>query len=217
MIKISFLILGLFVFTGILLSQQSKLSAGVNDISAFIASGYFKEISLSNNDLALVDSIYLQALRSNDYDYSETLLALCFASIPYREVPIQIPLLNLIINYPLTSAPDSVYQLKNENLPKNIFFDSPQNNYGDKDKLAHFFGSAFLSYNSLFFDLGNLFGYFVEAFEEDFIPQGGTIDERDLITNNFGFVFGAILKKNKKILPSQVIIMHSLFNFRYSL
>jgi hypothetical protein len=216
MIKISFLILSLFVFTDIPLSQQSKLSEGVNNISAFIASDYFKDISSSVNDLALVDSIYLQALRSNDYNYSETLLALCFATIPYREVPIQIPLFNLIMNYPLTSAPDSIYQLKNENLPKDIFFDSPKNNSGDKDKLAHFFGSAFLSYNSLFFDLGNLFGYFVEAFEEDFKVQS-SIDERDLITNNLGFIFGNILKKNKKILPSHVIIMHSLFNFRYSL
>jgi hypothetical protein len=158
----------------------------------------------------------LKALSLNNYDYSETLLALCFATIPYREVPIRIPLLNLIVNYPLLSAQDSVYQMKNENLPKNIFFDSPQDNYGDKDKLAHFFGSAFLSYNSLFFDLGNLFGYFVEAFEEDFKVQS-SIDERDLITNNLGFIFGSLLKSNKKILPSSLLIMHSLSNFSYSL
>jgi hypothetical protein len=215
--KISFLILlCLFLFTDASIPQQSQLSKGVNEISIYIASGYFKEISASVNDLALIDSIYLKALSLNNYDYSETLLALCFATIPYREVPIRIPLLNLIVNYPLLSAPDSVYQMKNENLPMNIFFDSPQDNYGDKDKLAHFFGSAFLSYNSLFFDLGNLFGYFVEAFEEDFKVQS-SIDERDLITNNLGFIFGSLLKSNKKILPSSILIMHSLSNFSYSL
>jgi hypothetical protein len=215
--KLSFLtLINLLVFAGILLPQQSKLSEGVNNISAFIASDYFKTLSASVNDLALIDSIYLKALSLNDYDYSETLLALCFATIPYREVPIRIPLLNLIVNYPLISASDSIYQAKNRNLPKDIFFDSPQNNSGDKDKLAHFFGSAFLSYNSLFFDLGNLIGYFVEAFEEDFKVQS-SIDERDLITNNLGNIFGRLLKRNKKILPSHVLIMHSLFNIRYSL
>ena len=215
--KISFLILlNLFVFTDIPLLQQSQLSEGVNNISTFIASDYFKEISTTADDLALVDSIYLRALSFNNYDYSETLLALCFATIPYKEVSIRIPLLNLIVNYPLMSASDSIYQMKNKNLPKDIYFDSPKNNFGDKDKLAHFFGSAFLSYNSLFFDLGSLFGYFVEAFEEDFKVQS-SIDERDLITNNLGNIFGRILKRNKKILPSQVIIMHSLFNIRYSL
>jgi len=214
--KIFFLVLSNFFLSITLFPQQSQLSKGVNYISAFIASDYFKEISTSINDLTLVDSIYLKALSFNDYDYSETLLALSFATIPYKEVPIRIPLLNLIIYYPLTSAYDSVYQMKNKNLPKDIFFDTPENNFGDKDKLAHFFGAAFLSYNSLFFDLGDLFGYFVEAFEEDFKVQS-SIDERDLITNNLGDNFGKLLKGNKKILPSRVLITHSLFYFRYSL
>ena len=165
----------------------------------------FPAIAL-NTDMAVITSI------SNDYDYSETLLSLSFATVPYREVPIRIPLLNLIVNYPLTSASDSIYQMKNENLPKDIFFDSPQNDFGDKDKLAHFFGAAFLSYSSLFFDLGDLFGYFVEAFEEDFKVQS-SIDERDLVTNNLGDTFGKLLKRNKEILPSQILLMRTLYYF----
>lgn len=196
--------------------QQSNLSKAVNYISDFIASDYFLELKKSNSDIELIDSIYLRSLKFKDFDYSETLLALTFAAVPYKEVPIKIPLINLTVYYPLTSADDSIFLLKNKNLPKNLFFDTPQNNYGDKDKLAHFFGSAFISYSSNIFDLGDLIGYFVESFENTFKIQS-IIDERDLRTNKLGNIFGDILKKNKNALPSQLFLIKSLFYFRYSI
>lgn len=197
-------------------SQQSNLSKAVNYISDFIASDYFLELKKSNSDIELIDSIYLRSLKFKDFDYSETLLALTFAAVPYKEVPIKIPLINLTVYYPLTSADDSIFLLKNKNLPKDLFFDTPQNNYGDKDKLAHFFGSAFISYSSNIFDLGDLIGYFVESFENTFKIQS-IIDERDLRTNKLGNIFGDILKKNKNALPSQLFLIKSLFYFRYNI
>ena len=193
--------------------QQSKLSKGVNYISEFIASDYFKELTKSNNDLALVDTIYLRAVHFKNYDYSEALLALTFAAVPYRKVPIRVPLLNIILNYPLTSASDSVFRLKNKNLPKELYFDTPEGNFGDKDKLAHFFGSAYISYTSKIFDLGNLIGYFVESFEKNFKVQSD-VDLRDMMTNSLGQIFGNILKNNKSILPSQAFIIHT---FQYDI
>ena len=193
--------------------QQSKLSKGVNYISEFIASDYFKKLSKSNSDLALVDTIYLRAVHFKNYDYSEALLALTFAAIPYRKVLIRIPLLNIIVKYPLTSACDSVFRIKNENLPKELYFDTPKGNFGDKDKLAHFFGSAYISYSSKIFDLGNLIGYFVEQFEKHFKVQSG-VDPRDMMTNELGQIFGRVLKNNKSILPSQVFIIHT---FQYNI
>lgn len=197
-------------------SQQSKLSKSVNLISEYISSNEF--ISLKNRigDLRSIDSIFIQSIIHSNNDYSEALLALTFATVPYKEVPIQIPLLKMIVNYPLISASDSVFLLKNENLPRYIFFDSPNNAYGDKDKLAHFFGSAYISYTSNILDLGNPIGYFVEVFEESFKVQS-SIDERDLITNNLGNTFGKLLKLNKSILPSQIIVLRTLSNFIYNL
>jgi len=196
--------------------QQSKLSKSVNYISEYIASAEFVNLKNNLDDLLVVDSIYTQAIKQTDYDYSEALLSLTFGTVPYREVPIQIPLIKLILNYPLISASDSIYNLKNENLPRYIFFDSPNNNYGDKDKLAHFFGSAFISFSSNIFDLGNAIGYFVEVFEESFKVQS-SIDQRDLSTNKIGNLFGKLLKKNKNILPSQIIILRTLSHFNYNL
>ncbi|HSP89016.1 MAG TPA: hypothetical protein VLN45_12845, partial [Ignavibacteriaceae bacterium] len=97
--------------------QQSNLSKAVNYISSYIASEEFNEIKKKDGDLIAVDSIYKATFRLLDNDYSEALFALSAATLPYREVPIVIPLINSVWDYPLVSANDSVYYLKNKNLP----------------------------------------------------------------------------------------------------
>lgn len=210
-----FFILLVFIYINIY-PQQSKLSKAVNSISEFIASEEFVEIKKSSGDLSAVDSIYLKALEINCYDYGETLFSLMFATVPYREVPIVLPVINTIVYYPLISADEETFNKKNNNLPRYLFIDTPDNNYGDLDKLAHFFGSAFLSYESNIFDLGELIGYFVEAFEESFKVQS-SIDYRDIDVNFYGRLFGKLLKENKNLLPSQILLLRSINIFKFVL
>jgi hypothetical protein len=202
------IILFALIFYSPTFSQQSNLSKAVNHVSEYIASDHFVNLRHKIGDLSATDSIYAEALSFNRNDYSEALLSLMFATVPYREVLIQIPIIKTLVDYPLISADNETYQKKNKNLPRYLFFDTPNDDYGDKDKLAHFFGSAFLSYESNIFDLGKLIGYFVEAFEESFKVQSG-VDVRDLDVNDYGRLFGKILKENKKILPSQIILFRS--------
>jgi hypothetical protein len=190
-------------------SQQSNLSKTVNYISSYIASEHFSNLKNNIGDVAATDSIFSEAMRFTEYDYGDALIALMLATVPYNEVPIQIPIFNSTVYYPLTSADEETFLTKNENLPRYLFFDSPQNNYGDKDKLAHFFGSAFLSYESNIFDIGKLIGYFVEAFEENFKVQS-SVDLRDLDVNEYGRLFGDLLKENKDLLPSQIFLIRSI-------
>jgi len=203
----------IIVFTSPAYSQQSELSKGVNYLSEYIASDYFTELKKENTDLALVDSIYRRAIEFYENDYQEALLALTFTTIPYSRVPLVIPLLKVRLYYPLISASDSIANLKNQNLPSRLFFDSPDNDYGDKDKLAHFFGNAFIGYAENILKIADVFGYFVEAFEEDFKAQS-EVDFRDIDVNWFGVLFGETLELNKKILPSQIMIIRSLRYFR---
>ena len=206
----------LFLFSFSSFPQQSNLSKTVNHISEYIASERFLEIRNISGDLTATDSIFQEALKFTNKNHSDALLALMFATVPYREVPIQIPLFNSIVLYPLTSADEETFLMKNENLPRYLFFDTPRNDYGDKDKLAHFFGSAFLSYESNIFDLGKLIGYFVEVFEESFKVQSN-VDLRDLDVNDYGRLFGNLLKENNKLLPSQIFLLRSLRFFRVNL
>ena len=194
-------------------SQQSVLSKGVNYLSEFIASDYFLQLKRENADLALVDSIYKRAISFYEMDYEEALLALTFTTIPYRRVPLVVPLLNSRLYYPLVSASDSISNLKNKSLPSRLFFDSPDNEYGDKDKLAHFFGNAFIGYAENILKLADVFGYFVEAFEEDFKAQS-EVDFRDVDVNWYGVLFGEMLEINKNVLPSHIMTTRSLRYFR---
>ncbi|MFZ1517858.1 MAG: hypothetical protein WAU11_03740 [Ignavibacteriaceae bacterium] len=190
-------------------AQQSDLSKLVNHLSDYIASEEYSKLKYSIGDLSASDSIFVEATKFSDGNIGDALLGLMLATVPYREVPIQLPILNTIVYYPLVSADGQIFLAKNDNLPRYLFFDSPQNKYGDKDKLAHFFGSAFLSYESNIFDLGKLIGYFVEAFEESFKVQS-SVDVRDLDVNQYGRMFGEILKEDKTVLPSQIILLRSV-------
>jgi len=204
------------ILTSLLFPQQSRLSKAVNYLSGFIASEYFNELKSNNSDLALVDTIYLRAVNYFEEDYSEALLTLTFTTVPYNEVPIEGPILKSIFYYPLISASDSIFLKKNEQLPRYLFYDSPNSEHGDVDKQAHFYGSAFIVYSITIFDLGNLIGYFVEAFEEDFKVQS-VADERDMDVNWYGKLFGEVLDIEPKTLPSHIMIIRSLRYFIFSL
>ena len=204
------------LLTTLIFPQQSNLSKAVNYLSTFIASDYFVELKETNSDLALVDSIYLRAIAFTKKDYSEALLALTFATVPYKKIPIVIPIIKEVIYYPLISADDSTFNLKNKNLPRYLFYDSPKTSRGDVDKLAHFFGNAFIGYSENIFDLSSLIGYFVESFEESFKVQS-KVDYRDLDVNWYGDQFGKLLQENEKLLPSQIMLIRSLKYFRFIL
>ena len=203
------------VFLSSAFPQQSKLSKAVNYLSDYIASDYFVQLKETNSDLALVDSIYLRAIAFTEKDYSEALLALTFATIPYKKVPIIVPVIKAVIYYPLTATDDSTFNLKNKNLPRYLFYDSPESDQGDVDKLAHFFGNAFIGYSENIFDLSSLIGYFVESFEESFKAQS-KVDYRDLDVNWYGDLFGKLLNKNEELLPSNIMLIRSLKYFSFT-
>ena len=214
--KFKLIVFVITIISSHIFPQQSKLSKAVNYLSVFIASNYFIELKETNSDLALVDSIYLRAIAFTEEDYGEALLAITFTTITYKEVPLVIPLFSSLINFPLISADDSTFNLKNKNLPQKLFFDSPNKKYGDKDKLAHFFGNAFLGYSQNIFDLSDLIGYFVESFEESFKVQS-KVDYRDLDVNWYGDLFGKLLRDNSILLPSQIMLIRSLNYFSFTL
>jgi hypothetical protein len=209
-------ILTLFLLTNLIFPQQSSLSKGVNYLSDFIASEQFLELKNQNNDLALVDSIYSRAIQFYDYDYQEALLTLTFTTIPYSKVPLVVPIIKSRIFYPLISANDSISTLKNKNLPKKLFYDTPSDIGGDKDKLAHFFGNAYIGYAENILNLADVFGYFVEVFEEDFKSQS-KVDFRDIDVNWYGVLFGELLETHKNVLPSQIMTLRSLRYFLITL
>lgn len=193
----------------ILAQSDKSLSDAVYHLSEFIASDEFLKLKENNTDLDLIDTIYTRALKYHNGDISETLLTLTFATLPFNKMPVRLPLLGKV-NLHLPSVNKKLFREKVKNLPSKIYFDSPESDFGDKDKVAHFFGNSFLGYNEGFFNLSKFMGIFVELFEASF-EVGGGLDRRDILTNNLGELFGKELNKNKKLMPSDIMKLYYLF------
>jgi hypothetical protein len=172
-------------------------------------------IKNSDDDLNIVDSLYIKAVEFYDGDISEALLALTFATLPFNKMPVTLPFFGCKINLRLPSVNQSLFELKNTKLPGIVYFDSGYKGGNDKDKVAHFFGNAFLAYNISYFNLSKFLGIIVEMFESTFKVSGG-IDFKDLQTNYLGEFFGYSLNENPKLLPSQFFDVYSLFYFSYN-
>ncbi len=177
---------------------------GVAYLSRFIASDYFLKLKGTADDVALTDTLYLRSVKFYRNDYSEALLALTFACLPYNEMHIRIPLIGTPVTVHLPSVANPLFAAKNKNLPSKLFYDSPGNSFGDKDKLSHFFGNAFIEYNFPLFNLSNFMGIFVEKFEETFYVEGA-MDKRDLYVNRLGAKFGKTLRDSVNLLPSRFL------------
>ena len=206
----------LFLFLSLLFYNDIKSQSfedGVNYISKIIAEQKYS--SKTYNDHELLNLIYTDALNYYNGDISEALLALTFATLPFNKMPVTIPLLDLKLDLRLPSVNQKLFETKRDNIPGNIFFDSPNSRYGDKDKIAHFFGNAFLAYNVSLFNLSKFLGFIVEMFESVF-KVSGMIDYRDLAANNLGEFFGNSLRNNENLKVSDFLNVYSLLYFSYN-
>lgn len=186
---------------------------GVKYLSKTIASDNFKGLDCS--DLEKVDSLFIIAVKYYDNDISEALLALTFATLPFNKMSTKLPLINVRIPLYLPSVRESLFHKKKENLPGKVLFNSAIVGGNDKDKVAHFFGNAFLAYNVTFINISKFFGFIVEMFESAFEISNG-VDNRDLQVNYLGEFFGSSLQNNHKLVPSDFFKLHSLFFFTYN-
>ncbi len=195
--------------------DKPTFNEGLSFLSNFMASEEFVTLKKHCSDIELLDTIYFKAVRFFNGDISESLLALTFATLPYKEMPLLIPWIGISANLPLPSAADSIYRKKNKNTPKIIVHDSPKNSAGDKDKLPHFFGNAFIAYNLSLFNFSHFLSIFIELFENTFKVEGA-VDFRDLSINRFGEIFGDSLRRNNTSVPSEIIKLYSITNTIYN-
>lgn len=196
-------------------AEPDNLSDRVMILSYYIASDEFGKMALLSDHHELVDTIFKKAMIICDDDISEALLTASYATIPYKRFPVVFPLLNEKTHGTIFNMPDSVFERKVYNLPSDLFFDSPSNSFGDKDKLAHFFGNAFLSYNIALFNLSKFLSILVELFEESF-KVDGSVSTKDLLIGNLGELFGRILNEQEERQPSEFLRYYDLFFIKYT-
>jgi hypothetical protein len=193
-----------------LFGQQSDLSRHVIALSETIISDKV-QYPIGSAQITEVDSLFKHALRECSNNVSESLLALTFACLPFQTFTVRIPVVKLRWGFSVYSADSITFLRKNEFLLNNVYFDSPKNKFGDKDKLAHFYGAAFLGYLTGSTKIPNFIGCLVEAFEETF-KVDSYVDMRDVRTNNLGGLFGRRLRKDPNVNPSMYFSFYNVTN-----
>jgi hypothetical protein len=169
-------------------------------IRKYVRDRRFRVLLERCGDMRAVDAIYQKALRISNYNIPRALFLSIMAVLEHRNVDIKVPIVGSI-GLPLTFEEDSLFHARRRNLPARLYPDSPRSEEGDKDKLQHFFASAYIAYVSGSRDLARASGNFVEWGEAQFIV-GGVDDPRDKRANKQGERFGHDLITVKNLLPS---------------
>jgi len=152
-----------------------------------------------------VDFIYLKSLDITDHDIQRALFVSFLSVMDHRTIHIKTAF-GLTIPMMLTFETDSGFIARLRHLPNNLYNDSPRGVARDRDKLQHFFGSAFLSYFSHQPDLVQAIGDFIEWAEPGMVV-GGENDPRDKRANLQGEQFGRDLLLVDNLLPSDYLTL----------
>jgi hypothetical protein len=177
-----------------------RIVQDVNAIRAYVRDRRFAELMQRCGDMRAVDAIYLRALKIAEYNIARALFLSMIATVEHQNLDLRLPLVGSM-RMPLSFEVDSLFKARIRNLPARLYPDTPHDDHGDKDKLQHFFGSAYLAYASESPEFARSTGNVVEWGEAQFVV-GGADDPRDRRANKQGARFGHDLLSVKALLPS---------------
>jgi hypothetical protein len=180
-----------------------QLITDTKRIRDYVRDPRFRVLTRRCGDLRAVDAIYVCALKVADFDMARALFLSLMAVLEHQNVKLKLPIVSSI-TLPLTFEEDSLFRARREQLPMHVYPDSPAG--GDRDKLQHFFASAYISFASESPELARASGNAVEWGEAQFVV-GGADDYRDRRANKHGERFGRDLLVVKTLLPSDYLEM----------
>jgi hypothetical protein len=166
------------------------------DMRDYIASPEFGAFDSIAPPEQVFDEIYFESLALTHGDLSEALLAASFGSFEHEYIPLDF--FGAEVDLPLTSETHARFLLRVSHLPEHLYH-IPE---GDRDKLQHFFASAWLK-SLLGMDwLVRLAGEGVEAGEGAFVI-GDSRDPRDVHANGDGLKFEMRTEQSPDTRPSK--------------
>ena len=171
-----------------------------DELRDYIRSNEFPEVSHDRNtELKHVDMLFEKGVEFSHHDMRTALLAISFAVLNRTYIKPTFPLIGTV-RLPLPSEDSVNAAVRIRKLPRYFFNDSPPDKWGDSAKLVHFFGSAYLTYETGTRKIPDEIGIWVEegeaAFKLDSLGQ-----QRDVYINRLGQRFGDALSKGNKVVP----------------
>ncbi|MDE3057313.1 MAG: hypothetical protein KGJ59_05080 [Bacteroidota bacterium] len=180
-----------------------KLFRHEAELKRYIRDPRFLQLRRAYGDTMAIDAVFERATMLADGNMRTALWLSAFATMDHFRVGVELPLLG-VLSIPLTTESREQFRIRYLHLPRRVLPDSIGEKENDRDKLQHFFGSAYLTYVADSKALANDFGDFVEQ-EEPKIIVGGENDDRDKFANHLGQQFGMELLDGDDVLPSDVL------------
>lgn len=178
-----------------------KLIADGHALKEFVRGEEFARLRTEYGDRYAVDALFDRAMSLSWNNVYEALMISLFTTMDHRRFGVRLPVVGPFLWVPLSSEFPQEFEERVHALPSRLYDDTPEDEAGDRDKLQHFFGSAFLTYLFESKDVASHAGTFIETYEEKIIV-GGVLDERDFRANRQGQEFGIALLEDKSLLPS---------------
>lgn len=172
------------------------------EMKEFIRGESLRLIREGHGDVRAVDAIFIRAMNVTSGNTAIALFLSTVATFDHRVVGFRLPFFRFF--FPLTNESAEEFAGRVSALPSRIYPDSPGSKAGDRDKLQHFFGSAFMTYLWESDGAAERIGYFVEQGEEAFVVDGA-LDERDSRANRHGQHFALALLAENGHLPSEYL------------
>jgi hypothetical protein len=172
------------------------------ELKSFIRSETFHQIRERFGDVRAVDAVYIRAMQLTNNNTAIALLLSAVATFDHRIVGLKIPIFNLF--FPLSNESFEEFTQRVNNLPARLYSDTQPIRTGDRDKLQHYFGSAFLTVVCESPQPAERIGDFIEKGEDAFIIDGA-LDERDRRANRQGQEFGLALLIDHHHVPSEFL------------
>lgn len=172
-------------------------------VQEYVRDSVFLHLRREYGDAAAIDGIYREALFLTEGRAAAALLAAAGGVIEHFKLGLRIPVLG-VLNLPLTLESIGEFRLRYNNLPSSVLRDSAARSANDRDKLQHFFGSAYLAFVGRSDVLAECLGNGIEVSEESFVV-GGRDDIRDRLANALGRRFGLLLLDDPAAMPSDVL------------
>jgi hypothetical protein len=173
--------------------------AGI-ELKNFIRSDAFAAFRKYAGDARAVDAIYVRAMSLTANNTSLALLIATIGTFDHYVVGLRVPLLSL--TFPLSNESYEDFSARVRNLPSDLYADTPPGGRGDRDKLQHFFGAAYIALSFESRGAAQRVGDFVEA-GEDAVIVDGVLDSRDERANWNGTEFGIALLGDNRRYPSE--------------
>ena len=166
------------------------------ELRTLIRSNFWKKYKSAVGDTTAMNTIFELGYLLAGGKTKPALLASSISVLDHKTIPVKL-VLGLELDIPLTIETQENFDKRTAQLPSRIYCDSIE----DRDKLQHFYFSAYLKRTLGMNWLCNLLGSFIEGGESLFII-GGVDDPRDRQANTDGITFASKLGQDSTVKPS---------------